>query len=270
MDAKFSQLTEILSQSDQIAVAFSAGVDSTFLLKAAHLALGDGVIALTASSASVPPGELDAAKSFAAGLGCRHIVLDSHEIENPAYAQNPVNRCFFCKDELYRICREQADKLGVATIVDGTNLDDLKDHRPGLQAADQWRIGHPLVEAGMTKDDIRRYSRELALPTWDKPSSPCLSSRFPYGTAIDLDKLKKVGACEVFLKGLGFREFRVRYHGELARIEVNPSEFDRLFDKTIRDAIVKRFKEVGFTFVSLDLQGFRSGSLNEGLKTPAH
>lgn len=270
MDAKFSQLTEILSQSDQILVAFSAGVDSTFLLKAAHLALGDGVIALTASSASVPPGELDAAKSFAAGLGCRHIVLDSHEIENPAYAQNPVNRCFFCKDELYRICREQADKLGVATIVDGTNLDDLKDHRPGLQAADQWRIGHPLVEAGMTKDDIRRYSRELALPTWDKPSSPCLSSRFPYGTAIDLDKLKKVGACEVFLKGLGFREFRVRYHGELARIEVNPSEFDRLFDKTIRDAIVKHFKEVGFTFVSLDLQGFRSGSLNEGLKTPAH
>ena len=136
-----------------------------------------------------------------------------------------------------------------------------------LQAADQWRIRHPLVEAGMTKDDIRRYSRELALPTWDKPSSPCLSSRFPYGTAIDLDKLKKVGACEVFLKGLGFREFRVRYHGDLARIEVNQNEIDRLFDKTIRDAIVKRFKEVGFNFVSLDLQGFRSGSLNEGAQS---
>lgn len=270
MDEKFSQLTEILSQSDQILVAFSAGVDSTFLLKAAYLALGDRVVALTASSASVPPGELDAAKSFAASLGCRHIVLDSHEIDNPAYAQNPVNRCFFCKDELYRICREQADKLELATIVDGTNLDDLKDHRPGLRAADQWRIRHPLVEAGMTKDDIRRYSRELALPTWDKPSSPCLSSRFPYGTAIDLDKLKKVGACEVFLKGLGFREFRVRYHGDLARIEVNQTEIDRLFDKTIREAIAKRFKEVGFSFVSLDLQGFRSGSLNEGVKAPEH
>ncbi|MGZ8522441.1 MAG: ATP-dependent sacrificial sulfur transferase LarE, partial [Candidatus Binatia bacterium] len=140
---------------------------------------------------------------------------------------------------------------------------------PGLQAADQWRVRHPLVEAGMTKDDIRRYSQELALPTWDKPSSPCLSSRFPYGTAIDLAKLKQVGACELFLKGLGFREFRVRYHGDLARIEVNQNEIDRLFDKTIRDAIVTRFKEVGFSFVSLDLQGFRSGSLNEVLKAPA-
>lgn len=269
MDAKFSHLTEILRQADQVLVAFSAGVDSTFLLKAAYLALGEGVVALTASSASVPPGEIDAARSFAAGLGCRHIVLDSHEIDNPAYAENPVNRCFFCKDELYRICREQAEKLGLAIIVDGTNLDDLKDHRPGLQAADQWRIRHPLVEAGMTKDDIRRYSRELALPTWDKPSSPCLSSRFPYGTAINIERLKKVGACEVILKGLGFREFRVRYHGDLARIEVNQNEIDRLFDRTIRDAIVKGFKEVGFSFVTLDLQGFRSGSLNAGLKAPA-
>ena len=210
-------------------------------------------------------------RSFAASLGCRHIILDSHEIDNPCiYAQNPVNRCFFCKDELYRICREQADKMGIATIIDGTNLDDLKDHRPGLQAADQWRVRHPLVEAGMTKDDIRRYSRELALPTWDKPSSPCLSSRFPYGTAIDLEKLKKVGACEVFLKGLGFREFRVRYHGDLARIEVNQNEIDRLFRQDDQRRDRQRFKEVGFSFVSLDLQGFRSGSLNEGLKAPAH
>ena len=266
MDAKFSHLTQILRQSGPALVAFSAGVDSTFLLKAAHLTLGDRVVALTASSASVPPGELDEAKNFAARLGCRHIILDSHEIDNPAYAQNPVNRCFFCKDELYRICREQADKLELATILDGTNLDDLKDHRPGLQAANQWRIRHPLVEAGMTKADVRRYSRELGLATWEKPSSPCLSSRFPYGTHIDLEKLKKVGACEMFLKGLGFREFRVRYHGDLARIEVNQNEIERLFDKAIRDAVVERFKALGFTFVSLDLQGFRSGSLNEGLK----
>jgi uncharacterized protein len=270
MDAKFSQLNEILRQAGPVLVAFSAGVDSTFLLKAAHLALGDEVVALTASSASVPPGELEEARNFAAGLGCRHIILDSHELDNPAYAQNPVNRCFFCKDELYRICREQADQLGFTTIFDGTNLDDLTDHRPGLQAANQWRVRHPLVEAGMTKADIRRYSRDLALPTWEKPSSPCLSSRFPYGTAIDLEKLKKVGTCETFLKGLGFREFRVRYHGDLARIEVNQNEIERLFDKAIREAIVKRFKEVGFCFVSLDLQGFRSGSLNEGLKAPVH
>ena len=269
MDAKFQRLTQLLGESDRLLVAFSAGVDSTFLLKAAHLAIGERAVALTASSPTVPPGELDAAKNFVASLGCRHIVVDSDELSNPSFAQNPANRCFFCKDELYRLSRAEADKLGIQTIVDGTNLDDLKDHRPGLKAADEWGVRHPLVEAEMTKQDIRRYSRELGLPTWDKPSSPCLSSRFPYGTAIDLERLKKVGACEVFLKQLGFREFRVRYHGELARIEVAQSEIDRLFDKALRDSIVKRFKEVGFNFISLDLQGFRSGSLNEALPKQA-
>jgi uncharacterized protein len=169
MDTKFTRLTEILRQSDQILVAFSAGVDSTFLLKAAHLALGDSAVALTASSASVPPGELDAAKSFAASLGCQHIVLDSHEIDNPAYAENPVNRCFFCKDELYRICRAQAEKL---TTPFTTNLDDLKDHRP--TAPRNNGASATRSSAAMTKDDIRRYSRELNLPTWDKPSSPAV------------------------------------------------------------------------------------------------
>ena len=246
-------------------MAFSAGVDSTFLLKAAHRAIGAHAVALTASSPTVPPGELNAAKEFAHSLGCRHIVVDSNELANPSFNQNPVNRCFFCKDELYRICRAEADKLGIETIVDGTNLDDLKDHRPGLKAADEWGVRHPLVEAEMTKDDIRRYSHELDLPTWDKPSSPCLSSRFPYGTEITLDRLQKVGACEIFLKQLNFREFRVRFHGDLARIEVPQREFDQLLDKTTREAIVKKFKEIGFNYVSLDLQGFRSGSLNETL-----
>jgi uncharacterized protein len=269
MDAKFEKLTVSLGESNQLLVAFSAGVDSTFLLKAAYLAIGDRAIALTASSASVPPGELDAAKSFAAALGCRHIILESHELNNPSYSQNPVNRCFFCKDELYRICRGEADKLGIETIVDGTNVDDLKDHRPGMKAANDWGVRHPLVEAGLTKDDIRRYSRELNLPTWNKPSSPCLSSRFPYGTSIDIEKLKRVGACEVYLKELCFREFRVRYHGDLARIEVAADEIDRLFKKEIRDAIVGRFRELGFSYVSLDLQGFRSGSLNETLQKKA-
>ena len=266
MDAKFECLSRILREQDTLLVAFSAGVDSTFLLKAAYLALGDGAVALTASSPTAPPGELDAAKKFAASLGCRHVVLESHELANPSFAQNPVNRCFFCKDELYRICRDEANKLNIQIIVDGTNLDDLSDHRPGLQAAQEWGVRHPLVEAEMTKDDIRRYSRDLDLPTWDKPSSPCLSSRFPYGTAIDLEKLRKVGACEVFMKQLRFREFRVRYHGDLARIEVAQSEIDRMFDKATRDAIVKRFKEIGFNYVSVDLQGFRSGSLNEALQ----
>jgi pyridinium-3,5-biscarboxylic acid mononucleotide sulfurtransferase len=265
MDAKFEQLNNILRQSNGVLVAFSAGVDSTFLLKIAHMILGNGAIALTASSPTAPPGELDAAKEFARTLGCRHIVVDSHELANPSFSQNPANRCFFCKDELYRICQDQARRLGVDVIVDGTNLDDLKDHRPGLKAAGDWGVRHPLVEAKMTKNDIRRYSRELNLPTWDKPSSPCLSSRFPYGTEINLDRLKKVGACEVFLKQLCFREFRVRYHGELARIEVAPGELDRLMDKETREAIVRRFKEVGFNYVSLDLQGYRTGSMNEAL-----
>ena len=269
MDAKFQRLTQILSESDRLLVAFSAGVDSTFLLKAAHMAIGARAIALTASSPTVPPGELDAAKEFADRLGCRHIVLDSHELTNPSFSQNPVNRCFFCKDELYRISRAEADKLGIETIVDGTNLDDLKDHRPGLKAADEWGVRHPLVEAEMTKDDIRRYSRNLDLPTWDKPSSPCLSSRFPYGTEISLERLKKIGACEVFMKELRFREFRVRFHGDLARIEVAEREIDRLFDQATREAIVKTFKAVGFNFVSLDLQGFRSGSLNQALQKKA-
>jgi pyridinium-3,5-biscarboxylic acid mononucleotide sulfurtransferase len=270
MDEKFEHLIGLLREHNGLLVAFSAGVDSTFLLKAAHMALSDRAIALTASSASAPPGEIDAAKHFAGSLGCRHIVLDSNELENPSFAQNPVNRCFFCKDELYRICRTEADKLGIEMIVDGTNLDDLQDHRPGLKAADAWGVRHPLVEAGMTKEDIRRFSRELALPTWDKPSSPCLSSRFPYGTAINLERLKQIGSCELFMKQLRFREFRVRYHGDLARIEVAQLEFDRLLEKTIRDAIVEKFKQHGFRFVSLDLQGFRSGSLNEALAPNAH
>jgi len=265
MDAKFEQLVSILRDTSGVLVAFSAGVDSTFLLKVAHMVLGERAIALTASSPTAPPGELEAAMNFAKDLGCRHIILDSHELTNPSFAQNPSNRCFFCKDELYRICRMQAEQSGVATIVDGTNLDDLTDHRPGLQAAKQWGIRHPLVEAEMTKQDIRRYSQELHLPTWDKPSSPCLSSRFPYGTEITLERLKEVAACESFMKELRFREFRVRYHGDLARIEIAPSEFDRFFEKDTRDAVVQKFKAAGFNYVSLDLQGYRSGSLNEAL-----
>ncbi len=269
MDAKLDQLERIIVQTESLLVAFSAGVDSTFLLKMAHMVLGDHAIALTASSPTAPPGELDAAREFTGTLGCRHIVLESHELANPLFSQNPANRCFFCKDELYRICRDQARQLNVNIIADGTNLDDLKDHRPGLKAAKAFGIRHLLVEAEMTKDDIRRYSRALGLPTWDKPSSPCLSSRFPYGTEINLARLKQVAACEIILRELGFREFRVRYHGDLARIEVAPNEIDRLMNTETRETVVQKFKQAGFKYISLDLQGYRTGSLNEALTAKA-
>lgn len=265
MDTKFEDLKQILGATGGVLVAFSAGVDSTFLLKVAHMILGEQAIALTTSSPTAPPGELEAAEKFAKLIGCQHVIVPSHELQNPSFSQNPVNRCYFCKDELYRICRLQADRLGIGTVVDGTNMDDLKDHRPGLKAAKEWRIRHPLVEVGMTKDDIRRYSRQLELPSWDKPAIACLSSRFPYGIEINVQKLEQIAACERFLQELRFREFRVRYHGDLVRIELAPDEIDRLFDPTIREAIVERFKEVGFTFVSVDLQGYRTGSMNEPL-----
>ena len=265
MDAKLNNLETLLRDTNGAIIAFSAGVDSTFLLKIAYSVLGERAIALTAQSPTVPPGEFEAAKEFTKTLGCRHIVIDSNELANPSFAQNPSNRCFFCKDELYRLCRDQAVKLNIPVIVDGTNLDDLKDHRPGLKAAKEWGIRHPLVEAEMTKDDIRRYSRALDLPTWNKPSSPCLSSRFPYGTEINLERLRKIGACEVYLKELHFREFRVRYHGDLARIELSAQEIARFFDEATRQAVVRKFKEIGFNYVSLDLQGYRTGSMNEAL-----
>ncbi len=265
MDSKFEGLTDILSGTGGVLVAFSGGVDSTFLLKVAHMVLGDRAVALTTSSPTAPPGELQAAENLARAIGCRHITCPSHELDNPSFAQNPVNRCFFCKDELYRICRARADQLGIVIIVDGTNLDDLKDHRPGLKAAKEWGIRHPLVEARMTKEEIRCYSRKLDLPTWDKPAIACLSSRIPYGIEINAETLEKVGACERFLRELLFREFRVRYHGDLARIEVAPHEINRLLDPATRDAVVRKFKETGFTFISLDLEGYRTGSMNEAL-----
>ncbi len=269
MDAKLEKLKELLRETEGILVAFSGGVDSTFLLKVAHMVLGEQAIALTTSSPTAPPGELEAAEKLAKLIGCQHMILSSHELENPSFAQNPVNRCYFCKDELYRISRLQADRLGISTVVDGTNLDDLKDHRPGLKAAKEWRVRHPLVEAQMTKEDIRRHSRELNLPSWNKPAIACLSSRIPYGIEINVEKLEKIAACERFLQELRFREFRVRYHGDLVRIELAPEEINRVFDPTTREAIVQRFKEIGFTFISVDLQGYRTGSMNESLANRA-
>lgn len=246
-------------------VAFSGGVDSSFLLRVAVEELADGVVALTSRSPTVPEDDLSLALTLAKEWGVRHIVADVNELEMPGYAANLANRCYFCKDQLYDVCRAEADKLGIEHIVDGVNLDDLGDYRPGLQAARERGISHPLAEAGLNKEEIRRLSRTLNLPIWDKPSSPCLSSRFPYGVPITLDGLRRVGAAERVLHRLGFPECRVRFHEPIARIEVPAGELGRLLNPPVREAVITELKALGFLYVTVDLQGYRTGSLNEGI-----
>jgi uncharacterized protein len=242
-------------------VAYSGGVDSALLLALAVEALGDKAVAFTALSPAVAPDELEGAREVARLLKVRHVEVRSGELEDPRYAKNPVNRCYFCKTELYSLAEAEARALGLAWVVSGTNADELDDYRPGLLAADEHRIVQPLAEAGLTKAEIRALSRELGLPTWDKPQQPCLSSRIPYGTEVTEERLTQLARSEMALRALGLREFRVRYHGEIARIEVGEGEIDRLL--SVRAAASEALKAAGFKFVSLDLEPFRSGRLNE-------
>jgi uncharacterized protein len=246
-------------------VAFSGGVDSTFVLKVANETIGDRVLALTTTSPTMPDQDRRSAIEMAQLIGARHLIVESNELEIDGYAANALNRCYLCKSNLFMVCEAKSKELRIDTIVDGVNLDDLNDYRPGIQAGAERRVRHPLVEAEMTKADIRELSRELGLPTWDRPASPCLSSRFPYGTEITLEGLRKVEQGETLLHALGFRVARVRYHGEVARLEVDSSEVPRILEPTLREMIDREFKKIGFRFVTVDLKGFRSGSLNEGL-----
>jgi len=265
IDAKLAALRDALKGMDRALIAFSGGVDSSFLLQVAVDVLGDGAVALTTHSPTAPEEDEAMARALAATLGVHHVCLDANELDIPGYADNPTNRCYFCKSSLYDICRAEAARLGIAHIVDGVNLDDLGDYRPGLRAAEEHGVRHPLAEVGLTKAEIRVLSRRVGLPTADKPASPCLSSRFPYGTRITLEGLRKVALAEQALRRLGFPECRVRSHDPVARIEVPAEDLPRLATEGTRAAVVRELKAAGFLYITVDLQGFRSGSLNEAL-----
>jgi pyridinium-3,5-biscarboxylic acid mononucleotide sulfurtransferase len=266
LDAKYDRLVDIIRGMVHVVVAFSGGVDSTFLARAAKDALGDRAVLVTADSETYPEAELEETRRLAALLGMRHQVVRTHELARPEYARNSPDRCFHCKEELFTRLEPIAREAGRAQMIYGANMDDLGDHRPGMKAAEARGVRAPLIEAELWKDEIRALSRELGLPTWDKPSFACLSSRFQYGDAITAEKLRQIDAAETFVRSLGFRQFRVRHHDRLARLELAPEEMERLWQEDRHRAIVRRFRELGYLYVTLDLQGFRSGSANEALK----
>jgi uncharacterized protein len=263
IDEKFSRLQDVLLPMQRVAVAYSGGIDSTLLLKVAHDLLGDAAVAITAVSASLAEDERDNAQAIAAWIGVKQYTIESQETDDPQYLANTPMRCFFCKNEVYQEIFDYAHNLGIDTVIDGTNFDDQGDHRPGRMAARQHGVRSPLLEAGLNKADIRQLAKWLNLPNWDKPAAACLSSRIPYGTTITLEMLSQVEHAERALHQLGFRQLRVRHHGEIARIEVEPADFPAVMEN--QAAIVAGLKSCGYQYVTLDLAGYRSGSLNDML-----
>lgn len=265
LDKKYERLQEIIQDLGSAAIAFSGGVDSTFLAKVCYDVLGEQALAVTARSSTYPTREFKESQQLAEEIGIKQEVIVSEETDIEEFASNPPNRCYFCKHELFSEVEEVAQANGIEYVCDGSTFDDVDDFRPGLKAAEELGVVSPLKEAKLTKDEIRTLSKQLGLPTWNKADMACLSSRFPYGEEITKEKLAMVEKAENFLRDLGFKQLRVRHHGDIARIEVAPQERKDLFELELMDQIDKRFKEIGFDYVTMDLAGYRQGSMNEVL-----